>query len=304
MMTQIVKMMWLSKFKNTEYVHKSSTGLGTVGQALEKSENEVLDIWILFSPHVNGSFLEERFLLGVVQSPHQSVSPEFRVFLTIVEDGEEVVADGKLIFLKKRLETAHGGITDSTVLVLVLNNIQENFGGSWVVDVLEGNNGLGLFFESGGGSDPVREDLDVLVQKSSFLATSFLAGTAEKGSESKLNDATTVLANSGLAEKGLEFYEKIFSWVTDVVGQRSDNASNDDGFGGLLNNVTNDKGRWSSSSNDQSIQKEFTGEQRKITIKKLFFMSYEPQVSFILLKTYYSVRSPPLSCCSTCFKCV
>lgn len=245
------------------YIHESSARLGAVGQALEKSENEVLHIWIWFSPHVNGSLLEERFLVGIVQSPHQSVSPDFRVLLTIVKDGEKVVADGKLIFLKKGLETSHGGITDSAVLVLVLNNIQKNVGGRWVVDVLESNDGLGLFFESLGGSNPVREDLDVLVQKSSLLATSFLAGTAEKGSESKLNEASRVLANSRLAEKGFKLLKKIFSWVTDVVGQWSNDASNDDGFSGLLNNITNDKGRWSSSSNDQSIQEEFAGEQRK-----------------------------------------
>ncbi len=202
--------------------------------------------------------------MGVVQSPHQSVSPKFGILLAIIEDGEEVVADGKLVFLKKGLETTHGGITDSTVLVLVLNNVQENAGGSWVVDVLEGNDGLGLFFESGGGSDSVREDLDVLVQKSGFLTTSFLAGTAEEGSKSKLDDTTAMLANSRLAEKGLEFLKKIFSWVTDVVGHRSNDASNDEGFGGLLNNITNDKGRWSSSGNDQSIQEEFTEEQRKV----------------------------------------
>jgi hypothetical protein len=140
--------------------------LGAESQGTEHGDNEVLDIGILFSPHVEGSFLEERFLLGIVQSPHQSMSPEFRILLTIVEDGEEFVTEGKFVNLEQRLKSTHGGVTDGTVLVLVLDNIHQNPGGSWEVDVLQSDDGFGLFLEVISGIDLVREDLDVFVQKS------------------------------------------------------------------------------------------------------------------------------------------
>jgi len=158
--------------------NKSKARLGTVSQAFEEGDDKVLDIRVLFSPHIDGSFLEKRFLLGVHQSPHDSVSPEFRILLTVKEDGEEVIAKSKFVSSKEGLESSHGSITNGTVLVLVGGNSQQNFSSNWEVDVPEGNDGLGLFFESGGSGDSVREDLDVFLQKSRLLAAITLASTS------------------------------------------------------------------------------------------------------------------------------
>jgi len=157
---------------------KLGTWLGAVSQALEEGDDKVLDIGVLFSPQVDGSLLEERFFLGVHQSPHQSVSPELRILLTVVKDGEEVVAESKAISSEEGLESSHGGVSNGTVLILVFDNIDQNLSGNWEVDVSEGEDGLGLFFESGGSVDSVREDFDVFGQKTRFLAAIFLASPA------------------------------------------------------------------------------------------------------------------------------
>lgn len=246
------------------YLHKRKTGLGSVSQAAEEGDDKVLDVGIGFSPHVDGSLLEERFLLGVQQSPHQRVSPDFRVLLTIKKDGEKVVAEGKSVFLKEGLKSSHGGITNSAFLVLVLNNVDKNMSGSWEVDIPERNDGLGLFFETGSSGDSVREDLDVLVQKSGLLTTSLFAGATEKGGVGKFDKASTVLAYSRLGKKGFQLLEKGFGWVADVVGQRCDGTANDQSFRGFLNNVTDDKGGWASSSDNKSVQEEFAEEKNSI----------------------------------------
>ena len=214
--------------------------------------DEVLDIGVLFSPHVESSFLEERFLLGVVQSPHQGVIPKFRIFLSVVENREELIAEAKLVFTEERFKSTHGGITNSAVLVLVLNNLDQNVGGSGMVNVLQGDDGLSLFLEVSGGVDLVGEDLDVFVQKTRFLTTGFFASASEKGGESEFDDAVT-MSGGLLGEKWLEFLKKVFSWVTDVVSHWTNNTCDDQGFVGVLNDVTNDKSGWSSSGNDQSI---------------------------------------------------
>jgi hypothetical protein len=195
---------------------ESSAWLGAESQGMEHGNDEVLDIGVLFAPHVEGSFLEKRFLLGVVQSPHQSVVPELGVLLTVVEDGEELVTESEFVFRQKGLKSTHGGITNGAVLVFVFDNVEQNVGGSGKVDVLEGDDGLSLLVEFGGCVDPVREDLNVLVQKSGLCATVPFAGAAEKGGEREFNNAVTVLGGA-LGEEGLKFFKKVFSWVADVV---------------------------------------------------------------------------------------
>jgi len=129
--------------------------------------------------------------------------------------------------------------------------------GDWEVNVLQSNDGFSLFVELGGGVDPVGPDLNVFVQKSRLGATSLLTGASEKGSESELNNALAMLGVSVLGEEGLEFLEKVFGWVTDIVGQRSNDAADDQGVVSVLNDVTDDKGGWASSGNNKSIQEEF-----------------------------------------------
>jgi hypothetical protein len=85
-----------------------------------------------------------------------------------------------------------------------------------------------------------------------------------------------MLADSLLGEEGLEFFKKMFGWVTDVVGQRSDNTGDDQSFLSFLDDVTDDKGGWAGSGNNQSVQEEFVF--GKISSVKLLFNLFQVSV--------------------------
>lgn len=256
--------------------NKGHAWLGGEGQGAEHGDDEVLDIGVLLGPHVEGSLLEEGFLLGVVQGPHKGMSPQFGILLPVVEDGEEFVTEGEFVFLEEGLESAHGGIPDSPVLVLVLDDIHEDPGGRWEMDVLEGDDGLSLILEVFGGVDLVGEDLNVFVQKTGLLTTVLFAGAAEKGGEGEFDHALSMLGNSGLGEEGLELFEEVLGGIADVVGQRGDDAGDDQGFVGGLDNVTDDEGGWAGSGNDESVQEEFVF--GKISSVKLLLNLFEMSV--------------------------
>lgn len=115
---------------------------------------------------------------------------------------------------------------------------------------------MGLVVEVGGRVDFVGPIFDPFVQKSRFGASSFLASAAQKGSESEFNDAAIGLGVIGF-DKTFEFLQEVFGWVADVVWKRSDDPGKVDGVLQVHGDVTDDKGGWASSGNDEGIQEQF-----------------------------------------------
>jgi hypothetical protein len=129
------------------YSPMNQTGAGRSSDALEKSLDKVLDLRVLFTPGEDGGFLEDIFFWGSQKNPLESSVPQFRVFLSVKEDGENLFLENLRVLLEKSGKAGHGSRSDGSLLVFVQKYGQKFFGRWDQVDVAESDNSLGLFIE-------------------------------------------------------------------------------------------------------------------------------------------------------------